>query len=193
VPADAPTFVDDAQALAEVEAGDVGALAPPGARVVRADVGRAPFDQVSLIWERGNDPFQAERGYVLWRATDAPGWRAVYAFTDGRRSGVLGITQEGRDDLTGDDVDELLTLESTGGSGACGTWRVISPTEGAAAEIFARSTCDADAFLQRGHLVIREAVFGPDDPHCCPSAFRTTTYDWNGKRLVPSGVEEEAT
>jgi hypothetical protein len=192
LPADAPTLVDDPRAVTEITAGGFEALAPPHARIRAADVQTDPFGQIGLVWDRGNDPFQAERGFVLWRATDDPGWRAIYAFTDERRSGVLGITQDGRDDLTGDGLDELLTFESTGGSGACGISRVISPTGVAATEIFKRSACDAQASLEGGHLVLREAVFGPDDPHCCPSAFRTTTYDWNGDRLVPGDVEEAA-
>jgi hypothetical protein len=193
LPADAPTLVDDPQAIAEITAGEFEALAPPHARVVATDVDTTPLERIGVIWERGNDPLQAERGYVLWQATDDPdAWRAAYAFTDERRSGVLGITQEGRGDLTDDGVDEILTFESTGGSGACGVTRVISPSDVAATEILRRSTCDAQASLERGHLVIREAVFGPSDPHCCPSGFRTTTFDWNGKRLVPSAVEEEA-
>jgi hypothetical protein len=193
LPADTPTVVDDPQAIAKITAGDFEALAPPHARVVATDVDTTPSDRIGVIWERGNDPFQAERGYVLWQATDdANTWRAAYAFTDERRSGVLGITQEGSGDLTDDGVEEILTFESTGGSGACGVIRVISPTDVATTEILRRSTCDAQASLERGHLVIREAVFGPNDPHCCPSGFRTTTFDWNGKRLVPSAVEEEA-
>jgi hypothetical protein len=194
LPADAPTSVDDRQAIAEVRAGEFEALAPPHARVVATDVQTSPFGRISVIWERGKDPFRFERGFVLWQATDdANAWRAAYAFTDEPRSGVLGITQEGRGDLTDDGVDEILTFESTGGSGACGVTRVISPTDAAATEILRRSTCDAQASLERGHLVIREAVFGPNDPHCCPSGFRTTTFEWNGTRLVPSAVEEAAT
>ncbi len=193
LPADAPTMVDDARAITDIAAGDVRSLVPPGATVAFTEVAAAPFDQIAVAWERGADPFAAERGFVLWQRTEDRGaWRAVYAFTDAPRRGVLGIQRPQRGDLTGDGVDELVTFEDRGGTGACGVTRVISPRAGAADEIYKRATCDAETSVVGIALEIREAVYGPDDPHCCPSAFRTTTLEWDGERFVETGVAEES-
>ena len=51
---------------------------------------------------------------------------------------------------------------------------------GDAREIFRREACDTQIAIAGGDLRIREAVFRPDDPHCCPSAFRESTLRWNG-------------
>ena len=193
LPPDAPTTVDDAEAISDIAAGDVRSLVPPGATVAFTEVAAAPFDQIAVAWERGEDPFAAERGFVLWQRTEDGGaWRAVYAFTDAPRRGVLGIQRPQRGDLTGDGVDELVTFEDRGGSGACGVTRVISPSSGAADEIYKRATCDAETSVIGTTLEVREAVYGPDDPHCCPSAFRTTTLEWDGERFVETGVAEDS-
>jgi hypothetical protein len=193
LPPDAPSTVEDPQAITEIAAGDLGPLLPPGATVAFADVEAAPFDQIAIAWERGEDPFAAERGFALWQRTEDRGaWHAVYAFTDAPRRGVLGIQRPQHGDLTGDGVDELVTFEDRGGTGACGVTRVISPRAGAADEIYKRATCDAETSLVGTALEIREAVYGPEDPHCCPSAFRTTTLEWDGERFVETGVAEES-
>ena len=63
--------------------------------------------------------------------------------------GVLGISME-PGDLTGDGIVDLLTNEHTGGSGACGRWRVIASEPGVATEIFRRDTCDTDIAIAAG-------------------------------------------
>jgi hypothetical protein len=193
LPPDAPSTVADARALTDIAEGDFGSLVPPGATVAFTEVTAAPFEQIAVAWERGEDPFAAERGFVLWQRTeDGSAWRAVYAFTDAPRRAVLGIQRPQRGDLTGDGVDELVTFEDRGGSGACGVTRVISPRAGAADEIYTRATCDAETSVVGTALEVREAVYGPDDPHCCPSAFRTTTLEWDGEGFVETGVAEES-
>jgi hypothetical protein len=92
---------------------------------------------------------------------------------------VFGIRVDAGD-LTGDAIPDLLSFEDVGGSGACGTYRVIASTVGDASEIFRRATCDTEIAISKGDLRVREAVFEPDDPHCCPSAFRTSVLRWNG-------------
>ena len=195
LPADAPITLADPQAITSIAAGDFTPLVPPGATVAFADALTDPFPQIAVAWERGDDPFAAERGFVVWQTAGDGGtaWRAVYAFTDPPRKEVLGIQRPQRGDLTGDGVDELVTFEDRGGSGACGTTRVISPVAGAADEIYRRATCDAQTSIVGSTLQVREAVFAPDDPHCCPSAFRTTTLEWDGDRFVETDVVEEPT
>jgi hypothetical protein len=169
-------------------------LVPPGAEILDAWF-REPSGELlataGVVWGRGADPFARELGVVLWeRLPDPSGWRATYAFTDGPARGVLGISVDVAD-VTSDGIDDALTFESTGGSGACGRWRVLAPRSGGADVALRRSTCDAQISIVGGDLELREAVFEPDDAHCCPSAFRTTTLEWDGSAFVATDVREE--
>jgi hypothetical protein len=183
VPADAPTTVDDPDGSHAVESGDLAPLAPPGSAITRSAILIGTGDlaeQIALAWRRGDDPFSSEQGFVVWqRFSDDPAWRAVYAFTDRPRKGVLGIRLD-VEDLTDDGTRDALTFEQQGGSGACGVWRVVVSTVGAADEALRRSTCDTEIQIVRGGLLVREAVFEPDDPHCCPSHLRTSRLEWDG-------------
>jgi hypothetical protein len=184
LPADAPSEVSDPAALAAIGAGDLATLAPPGATVVHTATLGARGDRIALTWRRGDDPFAAEQGFIEWRLLEVgPSWQAVSAFTDKARKGVLGIDLE-TGDLTGDGVPDALTLEQRGGSGACGTWRVIISTPEAAAEAFRHAACDTEIRIDGSTLALREAVFGPEDPHCCPSAMRYATLVWDGETFV---------
>jgi hypothetical protein len=182
LPAGTPNAVDDPADLAAISAGDLTPLVPAGSSVGRSAVLSAPadpIDQVAASWVSGEPPARRS-GLIVWQRADGqPAWRAVYAFTDPRNRGVFGIAVE-QGDLTGDGVPDLLTLEDVGGSGACGTYRVIASTAGRATEILRRDVCDTEIQIARGDLRVREAVFEPTDPHCCPSAFRTTILRWNG-------------
>jgi len=174
--------VTDPRHTTEISAGELGALVPPGASIAMRDVQVTPLDpldQIALTWNRGDDPFGAEWGLVIWHPAPG-GWRAVYGFTDAARKGVLGIAFRGSGDVTGDGLPELLTFAETGGTGWCGTWRVISPNAAGADELLHRPTCDTELRLTGGTLQRREAVFAPEDPHCCPSSYRTTTFEWDG-------------
>jgi hypothetical protein len=189
LPKDAPKTVDDPEAIALIAAGDLTPLAPPGAEIGFREVRTDPFEQVTFAWRRGDDPFAQEQGFVVWQRSDQT-WVAVSAFTDRPDAGVLGISvQVG--ELTGDAIDEYLTFEQTGGSGACGRWRVISSTAGAADEVFDRTTCDTDIRIIGEALEMREAVYGPDDPHCCPSGFLASTFEWDGGGFALVSTEEQ--
>ncbi len=140
----------------------------------------------------GDDPFRAERGLVVWRRfDDPPAWRAVYGFTDPADAGVLGIHAL-IGDATADGSPDALTFEDTGGSGACGTWRVLDLA--ANTGVFRRTTCDTTIDLSSDPvgLVVREAVFAPEDAHCCPSATRISvlTFDEASGWSVVSSTEE---
>lgn len=182
LPEGMPAIVDDPGALALIAAGDFGALVPPGASSANASVlvtPEDPIDEISLTW-LDEEPSGRRTGLIVWqRFEDGSSWRAVYAFTDPPRKGVFGIRLE-PGDVTGDGISDLLSFEDVGGSGACGTYRVVTSVPGDATEIFRRDTCDTQIAISRGDLRVREAVYGPDDPHCCPSAFRTTVLRWNG-------------
>jgi hypothetical protein len=182
LPEGMPAIVDDASDLALIAAGDFGALVPPGASYANASVlvtPEDPIDQIALTW-LDEEPSGRRSGLIVWqRFADPPIWRAVYAFTDPPRKGVFGIRVD-NGDVTGDRISDLLSFEDVGGSGACGTYRVIATTVGDASEILRRDTCDTEIAISGGDLRVREALYRPNDPHCCPSAFRTTILRWNG-------------
>jgi hypothetical protein len=184
LPADAPTTFADPL---EPDALPPEALVPPGASVTSTWTMTPPDDPIALIgvaWSRGPDPFAAEHGFVVWeRFEQSPPWRAVYGFSDQPKKDVVGV-RFSLDDLTADGIQDALTFEDTDGSGACGIWRVISPTAGAATEIFRQQTCDTQIIASAGTLKIRQAVFAPGDAHCCPSSFHVTILRWNGQAFV---------
>jgi hypothetical protein len=183
IPKDAPrTYAQDVP----VEDLPPDALVPPDAIVTASSIRRGDEvgDGISLAWARGDDPFAAERGLVVWQRFDErPAWRVVYGSTDPPARGVLGIRLE-PGDVTGDGVDDLLSFEETGGSGACGTWRVIVTGDGAAADVGHLRACDTQVRFARAGIEVREAVFEPGDAHCCPSAYRISRLRWDGETLT---------
>lgn len=195
LPADAPTTFDEARTPKRLAEDGYTGLAPPGATVTSAAVlttPDAPFDQIALTWRRGEDPFASEQGLVVWRGAEGtPAWRAIHAFTDRPAKGVLGITLD-HGDVTGDGLDDLLTFELQGGSGACGIWRVTGSFPGSAPEIFRRKTCDTELTIVDGALQLRRSIYEPNDAHCCPSAFRITDLEWDGEAFVETSSEVRA-
>jgi len=192
LPKDAPISVEEPLSATQIASEDYAALAPPGATVTFTSVltsPQDPLDQIALVWGRGDDAFASEHGVVLWqRFGSAPAWRALYAFTDRPSAGVLGIDLD-VGELTADGVPDLLTFEQMGGTGACGTWRVIASAIGAASEIFREDTCDTEVRIAGDGLEVRAAVFGPNDPHCCPSAFRVSRLEWDGQAFAETRSE----
>jgi hypothetical protein len=186
--------VDDPEDVVAVSAGDLSPLVPPGstpatsAVLARPD---APIDQVAVAWRSGDD-LAGRAGLIVWQHADGdPTWRAVYAFTDRKGKGVFGVRMD-QADVTGDGIADLITFEDVGGSGACGTYRVVESTDLDAAEILRRDVCDTEITVAGGDLRVRKAVFEPDDAHCCPSAVRTTVLRWNGSDWVEVSSEVSA-
>jgi hypothetical protein len=180
VPDDAPTSL--AEDVTAAQLADDPPM-PRGATLASswASEGAASTEAVAFAWRRGKQPLAVQNGLEVWirfPGEEEP-WRAVYAFTDPPSSGVLGVSfDEG--DLTGDGEADLLSFEDIGGSGACGTWRVVLIADRDATETWARQTCDTRVRIVGGDLEVREAVFEAGDSHCCPSAFRTTRLRWDG-------------
>jgi hypothetical protein len=171
-------------------------LVPPGARltdrVTLAAAGGLP-DQVAVAYVVGDDPFAAEHGFAIWqRFPDTPAWSVVLAFVDAPEEGVLGIRVQAGD-VTADGHEDVLTFEETGGSGACGTWRLLAADADGTDQRLKRRTCDAEFVIAGGALELREAVYEPGDAHCCPSAFRYTTLEWDGREFVETDVVVEPT
>ena len=171
-------IVDEADDLALIASGDLGPLLPAGASPAGRFALGDPPEQVVLTWWDGS-PFRRRNGLIVWQRSEDESWLAVYAYTDPVRLGVFGIrVDEG--ELTGDAITDVLSFEDVGGSGACGTYRVVAIAASDASEIFRRDACDTQIAISDGDLRIREAVFRAGDPHCCPSAFRESTLRWNG-------------
>jgi hypothetical protein len=170
--------VDDADDLALIASGDLTPLVPSGASYANRFALRDPVEQIVLTWSDGS-PLRRRNGLIVWQRSEDENWHAVYAFTDPVRRGVFGIRLDAGE-LTGDAIADILSFEDVGGSGACGTYRVIASTVGDASEIFRRDACDTQIAISGGDLRIREAVFHAGDPHCCPSAFRESILRWNG-------------
>jgi hypothetical protein len=166
--------------------------AQPTARVTLPEGGDVP-EQVAVAYVIGDDPFAAEHGFALWQwFPDRPHWSVVFAFVDAVAEGVLGIRVDAGD-ATDDGHDDVLTFEETGGSGACGTWRVIVGDADDTRQVLLRRTCDAEFAISPGALELRMAVYRPDDAHCCPSAFRHVTFEWDGEAFERTGVVVETT
>jgi hypothetical protein len=141
------------------------------------------------------DPFVA-RGVAVWRRFDDGGapWRPVYGVAYPKGAGVYAIGAV-TGDMTGNGSDDALVFAETGGSGGCGTYDVIDLAAGSRA--FDRQVCDTliTPSADPPGLTVIESVYRPDDPHCCPSATRTTlmTYGDDGawhvasRQVIPTG------
>lgn len=192
VPAGVPATYDEDVAGRDLP---VDELVPPGDEVTGVD--RAPTadgDAVVIAFATlGPDPFSQARGFVVWRrdAGGDPPWRAVYGLAHGKRDGVLAISAD-TTDLTGDASADALIREETGGTGACATYRVIDLAAGA--PLWKRSVCDAEIQPNPDPIGLYEVarIYGPDDPHCCPSAIRERVLAWNGDRFAVVSTETTA-
>jgi hypothetical protein len=179
IPAGTPASFPDAVDAAALPA---DALVPTGTTPTDTWPATSPDGtQFALIAfaAPSDDPLRQARGLVMWRRfDDTPPWRPVYGLSDPAHDGVLEIHSL-IGDATGDGSPDALTFEDTGGSGACGTWRVLDLA--ANAGIFRRTTCDTTIELSGDPtgLVIRRSIYDEGDAHCCPSAIRITvlTFD----------------
>lgn len=94
-------------------------------------------------------------------------------------------------DLTGDGVDDAVVPVSSGGTLGDVAFLVLTPV-GEDTRTLAREdavSAGMSLAIVDGKLVMTEPVPGPDDPECCPSMLRKTTYAWNGAALAIEGVE----
>jgi hypothetical protein len=132
--------------------------------------------------EPSDDPLRRGRG--LWAWTERPdlgGWlgRELARYPPARD--VLGLDVQVAD-VTGDANDDALAFALTGGSGACGRWVVFELEDGS--DVFSRDLCDGrlDPSSDPVGLLLVESIFGPNDPHCCPSALRETVLTYEDGR-----------
>lgn len=180
LPAGVPTAFPSDAAAGDVP---VRALVPKGATVDGTWYATLPTgDAIVVAYEqRSADPFYAPRGLLVWRRFDTPPyWRPTFGLDVPSEAGVLSVDAVVAD-VTGDGSPDALVQELTGGSGACGTWRVIDLAEGT--QVWEKGDlCDAQVVPSTDPvgLTLTEAVFKPGDSHCCPSSTRTTLLSYAG-------------
>jgi hypothetical protein len=178
LPAGVPDSFDEDVPASEIPA---RALIPPGTEVTDAWLASTSAgESIVVAYTRpGSDPFVQARGFVAWRRTEGatPPWEPVFGIGHDERERILGI-QAITGEVTGDDSDDVIVFESTGGVGNCGTWRVIDP--GAGAQRWHRSLCDAQVGINADPpgLTLTETVYAPGDSHCCPSALRVSVLEY---------------
>lgn len=91
-------------------------------------------------------------------------------------------------DLTGDLREEaVVPVSSQGTLGNIG-YLVYTLADGDPEVILTRTVDRSSASglqmaVEDGVLMETRGVYGPDDPFCCPSQLRQTTFQWDGSRL----------
>lgn len=99
-------------------------------------------------------------------------------------------------DLTGGGQEDAVIPIASGGTLGDLAFLVLAPAAGGGTTTLLRVTPKEGRGLavavEGGKLVMTEPVPGPDDPECCPSQLRKTTYAWNGTALVVDSVKTEA-
>jgi hypothetical protein len=114
--------------------------------------------------------------------------RSLIAETDG----VFAQADVLYADLTQDGVDDAVVPIASGGTMGNVAFLVLTPTQAGSAVVLRGTPSTAPGGrgggmaldVIEGKLVVVEPVFGTDDPECCPSLLRKTTYGWNGAALA---------
>jgi hypothetical protein len=91
-------------------------------------------------------------------------------------------------DLTGDGIDEAVVPVSSGGTMGDIAYVVLTPAGGGVAALpMAKGDTSSGGIavsIDGGKLVDTRPQYGPNDPNCCPSLLRKTTYTWDGQQLA---------
>jgi len=98
-------------------------------------------------------------------------------------------------DLTGGGQEDAVIPIASGGTLGDLAFLVLAPATGGTTTLLRVTPKDGRGLavaVEGGKLVMTEPVPGPDDPECCPSQLRKTTYAWNGTALVVDSVKTEA-
>lgn len=99
-------------------------------------------------------------------------------------------------DLTGDGREDALVLVRLEGSGAYLDYYVFTLEGGEVVMLFEKlqvSHGQVELGPQPQNFVETTAVYGPDDPNCCPSNLMRTTYAWSASARVFTQVTVELT
>ncbi|HYM16849.1 MAG TPA: hypothetical protein VEZ14_14975 [Dehalococcoidia bacterium] len=91
-------------------------------------------------------------------------------------------------DLTGAGQEDAIIPLASGGTLGDVAFVVLAPAPGGGTttllKLAPRDTRGLAVAVEGGKLVMTEPVPGPDDPLCCPSMLKKTTYAWDGTTLA---------
>lgn len=120
-----------------------------------------------------------------------PDVQAVIAATGGQyvQTSVLYA------DLTGDGVDDAVVPISSGGTLGDVAFLVLAPAGDGARTLLKEAPAGGSGGLAvnvvDGQVVMTQPVYGAEDPNCCPSELRKTTYVWDGTTFAVQSVKTE--
>jgi hypothetical protein len=106
-----------------------------------------------------------------------------------QRVGSGGVNARGIDyaDVTGDDREEAIVPVESGGTLGNVAYLVFTMKSGAPELVLTRvkdrSAAGLRMSVEDGKLVETTAEYGPEDPLCCPTVMRQTTFRWDGSLL----------
>jgi hypothetical protein len=89
-------------------------------------------------------------------------------------------------DVTGDQREEAAIPIDSGGTLGNVAYLVFTMRSGAPALVLTRTIDGVSGLVikaEDGKLVETRGEYGPEDPFCCPSRLRKTTFYWDGSRL----------
>jgi hypothetical protein len=97
-------------------------------------------------------------------------------------------------DLTGDGVEEAVVPISSGGTLGDVAYVVLTPSASGVEELLTSSPSGPNeggvsVSVADGKLVEMRPVYAAEDPNCCPSMFRRTTFAWDGTKLAQQSSE----
>lgn len=110
-------------------------------------------------------------------------------------SGEVAKNEVAYADLTGDQVEEAIVPITSGGTMGNIAYVVLTPSpNGGASTVLTRnldprSPSGLTMSVENGALVEYVGEYGAEDPMCCPSVLRRTTFKWDGSRLQAAGEE----
>ncbi|MGE0057280.1 MAG: hypothetical protein AB7P33_14460 [Dehalococcoidia bacterium] len=99
-------------------------------------------------------------------------------------------------DLTGDQREEAVVPITSGGTMGNLSYLIFTPSAGGATLLLTRnldpsSPSGITMAVENGILVEYIGEYGPEDPMCCPSVLRRTTFKWDGSKLQVAGEERQ--
>lgn len=98
-------------------------------------------------------------------------------------------------DVTGDGTDEAIVPINSGGTLGDLGFFVLTPSGDATKTLLKEFPLDSPGLsvsVSVGKIVMTQPVPAPDDPNCCPSFLRHTTFAWNGSALAIESVTTDA-
>jgi hypothetical protein len=93
-------------------------------------------------------------------------------------------------DVTGDNAEDAVVPIASGGT--MGDVAFVVVTDDGSKVLLSEHPKDSGGMavaVTGGKVVETQPVPGPDDPECCPSMLRVTTYAWNGAALAVESVK----